>query len=108
MQVVLRAAADKALDEKSERHKYHMSGIDMTQEYSFLSFSPHFDVICDLLLNMRTATWNLLNESSSQASCKKDFFKLFCLDTFPLLLSSPLDYKDHFFICGTQAAKVLS
>ena len=22
-------------------------------------FSPHFDVICDLLLNRRTATWNL-------------------------------------------------
>ena len=25
---------------------------------SFL-FLPHFDVICDLLLNRRTATWNL-------------------------------------------------
>ena len=25
---------------------------------SFLSL-PHFDVICDLLLNRRTATWNL-------------------------------------------------
>ena len=23
-------------------------------------FLPHFDVICDLLLNRRTATWNLL------------------------------------------------
>ena len=22
-------------------------------------FSPHYDVICDLLLNKRTATWNL-------------------------------------------------
>ena len=22
-------------------------------------FLPHFDVICDLLLNRRTATWNL-------------------------------------------------
>ena len=22
-------------------------------------FSPHFEVICDLLLNRRTATWNL-------------------------------------------------
>ena len=30
MQVVLRLAADKALDEKKERHKYYMSG--MTQE----------------------------------------------------------------------------
>ena len=25
-----------------------------------LLFLPHFDVICDLLLNRRTATWNLL------------------------------------------------
>ena len=24
-----------------------------------LMFLPHFDVICDLLLNKRTATWNL-------------------------------------------------
>ena len=24
-----------------------------------LLFLPHFDVICDLLLNRRTATWNL-------------------------------------------------
>ena len=24
-----------------------------------LLFLPHFDVICDLLLNKRTATWNL-------------------------------------------------
>ena len=24
-----------------------------------LMFLPHFDVICDLLLNRRTATWNL-------------------------------------------------
>ena len=25
-----------------------------------LMFLPHFDVLCDLLLNRRTATWNLL------------------------------------------------
>ena len=25
-------------------------------------FLPHFDVICDLLLNRRTATWNLIGE----------------------------------------------
>ena len=29
---------------------------------SFL-FLPHFDVICDLLLNRRTATWNLFVNS---------------------------------------------
>ena len=26
---------------------------------SSVLFLPHFDVICDLLLNRRTATWNL-------------------------------------------------
>ena len=26
---------------------------------SLFFFLPHFDVICDLLLNRRTATWNL-------------------------------------------------
>ena len=25
-------------------------------------FLPHFDVICDLLLNRRTATWNLFDK----------------------------------------------
>ena len=25
-----------------------------------LTFLPHFDVLCDLLLNRRTATWNLV------------------------------------------------
>ena len=24
-----------------------------------LMFLPHFDILCDLLLNRRTATWNL-------------------------------------------------
>ena len=28
--------------------------------YATFLFLPHFDVICDLLLNRRTATWNLL------------------------------------------------
>jgi len=30
-----------------------------------LLFLPHFDVICDLLLNRRTATWNLFNKLTS-------------------------------------------
>ena len=25
-----------------------------------MMFFPHFDLLCDLLLNRRTATWNLL------------------------------------------------
>ena len=28
-------------------------------------FLPHFDVICDLLLNRRTAAWNLLVKQST-------------------------------------------
>ena len=37
MQVVLRAAADKALDSNAnERHKYYMSGIYMTQKAEIL------------------------------------------------------------------------
>ena len=31
-------------------------------------FFPHFDVICDLLLNRRTATWNLFVNLTSQTS----------------------------------------
>ena len=29
-------------------------------------FLPHFDVICDLLLNRRTATWNLFVELTTE------------------------------------------
>ena len=37
-------------------------------------FLPHFDVICDLLLNRRTATWNLFVKCSPAciASCRRD------------------------------------
>ena len=43
---------------------YYITQIDSKLPYvcsdcaTFL-FLPHFDVICDLLLNRRTATWNL-------------------------------------------------
>ena len=42
-----------------------------------LFFFPHFDVICDQLLNRRTATWNLsvykslLMTSSMRLSCNR-------------------------------------
>ena len=32
-------------------------------------FLPHFDVICDLLLNRRTATWNLFVKYHARGSC---------------------------------------
>ena len=34
-------------------------------------FLPHFDVICDLLLNRRTATWNLFVKHKKQIMYKK-------------------------------------
>ena len=37
---------------------------------TFLSL-PHFDVICDLLLNRRTATWNLFVNFSANQTAKK-------------------------------------
>ena len=33
-------------------------------------FLPHFDVICDLLLNRRTATWNLFVKWSTWEVCR--------------------------------------
>ena len=38
-------------------------------------FLPHFDVICDLILNRRTATWNLFVKyiASSVANERKAF-----------------------------------
>ena len=36
-----------------------------------LMFLPHFDILCDLLLNRRTATWNLF------VLYNKEFFKKF-------------------------------
>ena len=42
---------------------------------------PHFDVICDLLLNRRTATWNLFilynNETNYSTIDRAFYFKIF-------------------------------
>ena len=43
-----------------------------------LMFLPHFDVLCDLLLNKRTATWNLF------LSCDK---KLKYAEKLPFILN---------------------
>ena len=39
-------------------------------------FLPHFDVICDLLLNRRTATWNLFIKLSSHSARKQQLIGL--------------------------------
>ena len=45
-----------------------------------LMFLPHFAVLCDLLLNRRTATWNLfvLYNKEIKIYGKNDFFFKFC------------------------------
>ena len=50
---------------KKKRPKYELSAVRKkkvaheAQPSVSLMFLPHFDVLCDLLLNRRTATWNL-------------------------------------------------
>ena len=50
---------------KKKRPKYEWSAVRKkkvaheAQPSVSLMFLPHFDVLCDLLLNRRTATWNL-------------------------------------------------
>ena len=39
-----------------------------------MMFSPHFDVLCDLLLNRRTATWNLFVLYNKELKCTKKKF----------------------------------
>ena len=39
-------------------HRGRQNVVRTSVTHHFL-FLPHFDVICDLLLNRRTATWNL-------------------------------------------------
>ena len=54
-------------------------------------FLPHFDVICDLLLNRRTAAWNLLNRSNDmQALCETHAPHLFYI-----LISTILSADRH-------------
>ena len=37
-----------------------------------LMFLPHFDVLCDLLLNRRTATWSLLVLYNKEFKCTEE------------------------------------
>ena len=45
-------------------------------------FLPHFDVICDLLLNRRTATWNLLVNLTLSAKTSLVIFAELCILLF--------------------------
>ena len=59
-------------------------------------FLPHFDVICDLLLNRRTATWILFVNQGSVISC-------ILIRSGKYLVRSFLD--PHLHRCETQAIK---
>ena len=50
-----------------------------------LMFLPHFDVICDLLLNRRTATWNLF------VLYNKEFLKVLMMTSS--MRRPPIDHK---------------
>ena len=39
-----------------------------------LMFLPHFDILCDLLLNRRTATWNLFVLYNKELKYKEKSF----------------------------------
>ena len=43
----------------TSKYGKNKKGAHEAQPSMSLMFLPHFDVICDLLLNRRTATWNL-------------------------------------------------
>ena len=51
-------------------HRRRQNVVRTSMTYSAIAscatflFLPHFDVICDLLLNRRTATWNLFDNKS--------------------------------------------
>ena len=51
-------------------HRRRQNVVKTSMTYSAIAscatflFLPHFDVICDLLLNSRTATWNLFDNKS--------------------------------------------
>ena len=55
-------------------------------------FLPHFDVICDLLLNRRTATWNLFVKCEKLVKELKYSYRILPLnfETMPLLMYAKL------------------
>ena len=58
-------------------------------------FLPHFDVICDLLLNRRTATWNLFVKEKH--SCKFGRTRKSCGNT-----SLQLEFRQRFSFSQTS------
>ena len=47
------------IDRRGRQNVVRTSVTQLAAPRATFLFLPHFDVICDLLLNRRTATWNL-------------------------------------------------
>ena len=47
------------IDQRTSKCDKNISDTLSCASCAYFLFLPHFDVICDLLLNKRTATWNL-------------------------------------------------
>ena len=57
---------------------------------SVKSFLPHLDVICDLLLNRRTATWNLVVKLTTVSKCLRHCHTSFKTETYSFKFLSKL------------------
>ena len=71
-------------------------------------FLPHFDVICDLLLNRRTATWNLfvkyITFRRKTTSQRSDFkFHVYTIIRLQILHLHSNSFKDHSNTLGERA-----
>ena len=61
-----------------------------------LMFLPHFDVLCDLLLNRRTATWNLF------VLYNKEFKKVLMMTSSIRLSSNRSSVRTNQNVCITE------
>ena len=66
---------------------------------------PHFDVICELFLNRRTATWNLFVKWNTESLMTQD---LGCLITSPLHEPTTLTGNECFFLMLFNCGRILA
>ena len=75
-----------------------------------LIFSPHFDVFCDLLLNRRTATWNLFllctcNKKDTILQKSFFYFKIFLYNSkasLCLIYCLSKIKRSHWLLCAAK------
>ena len=73
--VVIEARLSKVSGENKLHLQRHTRLLSRVPRFLFL---PHFDVVCDLFLNRRTATWNLLLFICRFVNCIFIGFLFFC------------------------------